>query len=430
MFISVNFMKIYFSPVSKAFFAISIYVILFLAEVNAQQKPLYFKHSERIAASKCVLVDLEKPATSATVQWLNNSYTKGFYIYADGEKYFVERDADAEEINGKVFSHLVVFPSPISTFTVCSEDYHGEITMHFLQVPYIAFDKNAFKQKRNKTGCKKPVTVDQDIWRAGLAAPTVTPAAHKVTHIIVHHTATPNSQTDYVNVVRNIYLYHTEVNGWDDIGYNFLVAPDGIIFQGRDGMGVDEDDNIRGAHFCGKNTNTMGISMIGDYQQVAPTDTSLQALEQLIAWKMNKENIEANENTIHNGVLLNTISGHRDGCATECPGDSVYVRLPQVRNEVDILMEDCMSPTIGIAQKHFSGDVYMQYNHTGNEVNIRSDKAANYTFTLVDLQGKIWKSGNINVGFEAVSARDLPNGIYILQLNNSQGKNTLKFVKM
>ena len=421
-------MKIYTSISLKAFLTVCLYV-LFSQSANAQQKADYFTHEGKISPTNCLFIDLEKPATSATVQWLENPTTKGFYIYADGEKYFVERDADAEEKDGKVFSQLVVFPKPISTFTVCSENYNGELTMHFLQVPYIDFDRNAFRQPRYKTGCEKPVTVDQDIWRAGLDAPTVKPAAHKVTHIIVHHTATSNTDSNYVNVMRNIYLYHTRVNGWDDVGYNFLVAPDGTIFQGRDGVGVDEDDNIKGAHFCGKNTNTMGISMIGDYQHIPPTDTALQALEQLIAWKMNKENIEANDTTIHNGTLLNTISGHRDGCATECPGDSVYVRLPQIRNEVEVLMEDCTPPTIGLDQKHFSGDVYMQYYQSNNEIVIRSEKPGNFSFTLVDIQGKTWQTGKIHSSFETISTNNLPKGIYILQLYNASEKNTFRFVK-
>src|SRR5688572_29290845 len=97
MFICFKLMKKYAPVYLKAFFVLCLYVFTTFQPVKAQQKADYFTHTESIAPTKCLLVDLEKPATSATIQWLENPDTKGFYIYADGEKYFVERDADVEE---------------------------------------------------------------------------------------------------------------------------------------------------------------------------------------------------------------------------------------------------------------------------------------------------------------------------------------------
>jgi hypothetical protein len=341
----------------------------------------------------------------------------------------VEKDADVKSKTGKAFSNLIVFPKPLSQIEIISGNFSGELKLHLLQVPYIKFDKAAYKQNfRSKKGCEKPVTVDQDIWRAGLTPPSVAPTPNQVTHIIVHHTATPNTDSNYVNVVRNIYLYHTQVNGWDDIGYNFLVAPDGTIFQGRDGMGMIEDDDVKGAHFCNKNTNTMGISMIGDYQTIQPTDTSLRALEQLIAWKMNKLDLDPRDSALHNGEMLNRISGHRDGCSTECPGDSVYVRLPEIRNAVETLMQDCIT-TVGIDSKHFLVDVYMAYHQENQLITIDNLQAGNYNYAVIDMQGKVRLNGETSSN-QNISVSDLPKGIYIVQLYNTSGKNTLKFVKL
>lgn len=47
-------------------------------------------------------------------------------------------------------------------------------------------------------------------------------------------------------------------NGWDDIGYNFLVGDDGNIYEGR-GWG------IKGAHSPKYNANSLGICFIGNF---------------------------------------------------------------------------------------------------------------------------------------------------------------------
>src|SRR5690606_5894496 len=112
--------------------------------------------------------------------------------------------------------------------------------------------------------CSEPQMIDPSHWRAGLPQPKGSPVFTSVNHIIIHHSAGSNLVTDFTNEVRNIYLYHTNVNGWDDIGYNFLIAPNGTIYQGRDGRGIVEKDYVMGAHMCGRNSGTMGICLLGD----------------------------------------------------------------------------------------------------------------------------------------------------------------------
>ena len=50
---------------------------------------------------------------------------------------------------------------------------------------------------------------------------------------IVHHTAGVNHDPDPAATVRAIFAYHAVVQGWGDIGYNFLVDADGRIYEGR-----------------------------------------------------------------------------------------------------------------------------------------------------------------------------------------------------
>ena len=94
--------------------------------------------------------------------------------------------------------------------------------------------------------------------------------ADAVRFAVVHHTAGSNSYTraQSASIVRGIQRYHVLGNGWDDIGYNFLVDKYGQIFEGRYG-GVDR--NVVGAHAQGFNTGSSGIALIGTYDGNAPS---------------------------------------------------------------------------------------------------------------------------------------------------------------
>ncbi|GJM31197.1 MAG: hypothetical protein DHS20C18_01980 [Saprospiraceae bacterium] len=155
------------------------------------------------------------------------------------------------------------------------------------------------------------------------------PAFTQVTHLIVHHSAGSNTASDWAAVVRSIWDFHVNGNGWSDIGYNWLVAPTGKVYLGR-------GNNIIGAHFCGMNTGTMGVCVMGDFTEVVPTDDAQTSLANLLSWKACNENIDPLGISYHassGGNLIN-IAGHRDGCATQCPGNSFYPLMDNIRDQV------------------------------------------------------------------------------------------------
>ncbi len=157
-----------------------------------------------------------------------------------------------------------------------------------------------------------------------------------VTHLIVHHTATGNGATDWPAVVRSIWNFHIFTNGWADLGYNYLIDPNGVIYEGRSG-----GDNVLGAHFSGVNGGTMGVSMLGTFTDVTPTAAAMVSLKKMLAWKADQRGIDPAGTSTHaaSGRNLNNISGHRDGPgSTECPGNSLYPLLPNVRTDVKSLL--------------------------------------------------------------------------------------------
>jgi uncharacterized protein (TIGR03437 family) len=157
-----------------------------------------------------------------------------------------------------------------------------------------------------------------------------------VTHLIVHHTATGNTAADWPAVIRSIWNFHIFTNGWADIGYNYLVDPNGVIYEGRAG-----GDNVLGAHFSGVNGGTMGVSMLGTFTDVTPTAAAMASLKKILAWKADQRGIDPAAASLHaaSGRTLNNISGHRDGPSpTECPGNALYPLLPALRTDVRALL--------------------------------------------------------------------------------------------
>lgn len=168
-----------------------------------------------------------------------------------------------------------------------------------------------------------------------------TPSYSTVTHLIIHHTA-DGPVADFAAWIRAIWSFHVNVNGWADIGYNYLIAPNGVIFEGRAG-----GDNVIGAHFSCQNSGTMGVALLGNYMDSPPTAAALASLVQLLAWRAAALDLNPGGTTLHRGtnLPLPVISSHRDGnpsplaCTrTDCPGNQLYPLLGRIRTEVAALI--------------------------------------------------------------------------------------------
>ncbi len=235
----------------------------------------------------------------------------------------------------KIQSNLQIFEAT-SQFEL--KNFTGsKLTLYFQYVSTLISLPNTLVNKR--ANCEMPVgIISQSYWRQGLDAPTPGREKTKTHHCVIHHSAGGNNVTDYTQLVRSYYVQHTQVNGWDDIAYNYLIAPNGDIYAGRDPEKNDiSQDNVLGAHFCSKNANTMGVCLIGDYQNLEPRDSLLNSLIHLLTWKYTKDTLSPTSETKHpynTGSLLKALCGHRDGCATECPGNRVYSKLDSLRTVV------------------------------------------------------------------------------------------------
>jgi hypothetical protein len=190
----------------------------------------------------------------------------------------------------------------------------------------------------------QPAYVTRTTWQCpdGQNSPLWTPQYTTVTHLIIHHTDGSNSSTDWPAVVRSIWTDHTYTRSWGDIGYNWLVDPNGIIYEGRAG-----GDNVIGAHFSCVNTNTLGIAALGTFTSISPTASALANIKNLLAWKCDQRTINPLGSAYHSPsqLTLMNISGHKDAntspnaCSTTvCPGDNLYAQLSTIRTDVNNLL--------------------------------------------------------------------------------------------
>ena len=183
-------------------------------------------------------------------------------------------------------------------------------------------------------------------WGANASYMSWDPEYARAGHVVVHHTAGTNSYSagQSASIVRGIYYYHAVTLDWGDIGYNFLVDKFGTVFEGRSGSVAAPAGTMSiGAHARGVNTGTMGISMMGDYSTVSPSDAQLSSVGKMAGWFLKRAGISdvTGWASLHvwtteryqagSTISMPRILGHRDVGYTTCPGNVGYSKLGAIR---------------------------------------------------------------------------------------------------
>ena len=183
-------------------------------------------------------------------------------------------------------------------------------------------------------------------WGANASYMSWDPEYARAGHVVVHHTAGTNSYSagQSASIVRGIYYYHAVTLDWGDIGYNFLVDKFGTVFEGRSGSVAAPAGKMSiGAHARGVNTGTMGISMMGDYSAVSPSDAQLSSVGKMAGWFLKRAGISdvtgwaglhvwtTERYQAGSTISMPRILGHRDVGYTTCPGNVGYSKLDTIR---------------------------------------------------------------------------------------------------
>lgn len=137
--------------------------------------------------------------------------------------------------------------------------------------------------------------------------------------IAVHHSGDDvfNDLFGSTKTPLDIEKEHITGNKWDDIGYHFLITPNGKIYEGRTLY-------FKGSHIGKANSNKIGIVIIGDFEPKkdwydtktdTPTRNQISSLENLII-------------LLKKYSYIKILGGHRDWGASDCPGQKLYDMLP------------------------------------------------------------------------------------------------------
>ena len=192
----------------------------------------------------------------------------------------------------------------------------------------------------------QPEIAPRSAWENGQCQPRSAPAYREVKVAFVHHTVSANEYTaeQVPAMLLSICRYHRNSNGWNDVGYNFLVDKFGRLWEGRAG-GMDKP--VVGAHTEGMNTQSFAVSNIGDHSTVPAGEPALEAMSRLIRWKLplHGQPTTGTVTVVSNGgggshfgpgeeATLERVSGHRDANRTACPGQALYDQLPSLRERV------------------------------------------------------------------------------------------------
>lgn len=157
----------------------------------------------------------------------------------------------------------------------------------------------------------------RDGWGA-IAPERVCRRAEQPARTTFHHTAIPaDSGDDPTRAIRQVQSYHLNERGWCDIGYHFLIAEDGEIFEGS------AKPHRLAAHVGGDNEGNVGIALIGDFTAGSPTDAQLEAATRLLNWLHRAYDIP---------LRRAAVRGHHEwpGQYTSCPGDEFQPVLDDI----------------------------------------------------------------------------------------------------
>jgi len=180
------------------------------------------------------------------------------------------------------------------------------------------------------------VLIPRDQW--GAAAPAVTPDGREehgpydaltnpngwqiydrplvevLDKLILHHSALP--LTDGPLEIQHL---HMEEKGFADIGYHVLIDGTGRLFEGR-------SLSVRGAHTYGANYGSVGICVLGNFEEIQPAPAQIAIVKLLL------KSLPA----LYPGI--NRMAGHKDfnPDVTLCPGENFYSLLSGLAQEVSL----------------------------------------------------------------------------------------------
>jgi N-acetylmuramoyl-L-alanine amidase len=131
-----------------------------------------------------------------------------------------------------------------------------------------------------------------------------------IKQIVIHHSERDKDCAEFIKV-------RHKKRGWEDIGYHFVIEKNGKLKKGR-------SEKFVGAHVLGYNKNSLGICLIGNFDEFFPTEKQLKTLLKFLKKILKKYKLSSKN-----------ILGHREfpGVKKTCPGKNINMR--EIRKKIN-----------------------------------------------------------------------------------------------
>ncbi|MGH3518544.1 MAG: peptidoglycan recognition protein family protein [Haloechinothrix sp.] len=185
--------------------------------------------------------------------------------------------------------------------------------------------------EQHRARVRQPQVFGTRQWRARPPSDPIVVEDHAPVYIVVHHTVKPGNTDDYsldraFEISRAMQNFHMDSRGWIDTGQQFTISRGGWITEGRHRSWEilrEGRRHVVGANVRDHNRYVIGIENEGLYTKENMPESQWNSMVDLVSYMAYQYDIHPN-----------LIKGHRDFNSTQCPGDVLYARLPQLRAEV------------------------------------------------------------------------------------------------
>lgn len=213
---------------------------------------------------------------------------------------------------------------------------------------------------------------------------------------------------DYEARLRSTYYYHTVVRGWGDIGYNYIIDGLGNIYEGRSG-----GDRVVGAHVAWNNEGSIGIALMGNYQEEEVSSGSQKGVVSALSYLSKKYNLDPAGYGSFRGKYLPNIIGHRDLAATACPGENFYDKIEKIRSQVSLAgsSDDIKIPSLGDVNQA-NGQYSAEYLSADmSDIRLPPSSSTTVHFRFKNMGSAAWDTGTYLSGCCSFDATLRPQNV-------------------
>jgi N-acetylmuramoyl-L-alanine amidase len=145
-----------------------------------------------------------------------------------------------------------------------------------------------------------------------------------VRRITIHHSGIVSShvrsQAEAASMLESIRRGHVG-QGWADIGYHYIVDPQGRVWEGR-------PLRYQGAHVKDNNPHNLGVMLMGNFDIERPTPAAVAALDAFVVEQMRRHQVALRRS----GNTQSGVFTHQELMPTACPGRNLQSYMLAARS--------------------------------------------------------------------------------------------------